>query len=271
MKHIALIELTQLCNLKCEYCFYNDYGRKSDYITIEILKKLILPETTDVYLTGGEPFLASNVVEIIKFIRDENKRVSIFSNGAILFKYAEKEFKYIIDNTNNLIITLDDFRNKYKLRGANVVDVLAGIKRVINYKKDVLEVKIAVNNYNIDFFEDTVKKLIKIGIERLSINLVHNISSSKKSFEVKNKEKLVKLFDIIEKFENYFNSNYVYNLKLFLNNQIDELVKVCKAGDDFYFINCEGKVYKCPACLDDKIEDKYKCISKECINLWEMY
>ncbi|MEG2379871.1 MAG: radical SAM protein [Bacilli bacterium] len=271
MKSTVLIEVNQLCNLRCEYCFYNDYGRKKSYITVDMVARVLKSETKKVYLTGGEPFINPDIFKIIKHLKSRQINTTVFSNGVILSNLDKLEFQNILNDLDKLIITFDDFRESYLLRSINANNILNGIKKVLSYKRDILEVKIGVNQYNVDLFRDTVKRLIEIGVKKLSINLIHNISNSKKEFEVIDREQLMKIFNVINEFNIYFDNSYINNLRKFLDGNINELVKTCKAGEGFCFINCDGNMYICPSNLENLCIDKKQCISKECINLWEMY
>jgi len=271
MKHIALIELNQLCDLQCEYCFYNDYGRKTNHITESMLNQIIVNGTTDIYLTGGEPFLNPDILKILKFINNKKMNCAVFCNGITLSKFKEDVFEIILDNIDRLIVSFDDFREDYFLRSIQPIYILNGIKKILNYKKTILEIKININNYNINEFKNTVERLIEIGVQKISINLTHDIISSTKKFEVDEKYKIINLLDIIDNYKFFFNSEFINHLKDFFDNNRNKLIKSCRAGNSFYFINCEGKDYICPAYLSDKPVQKSQCLSKECINLWEMY
>ena len=267
----ALIELNQNCNLKCEYCFYNDYGRKENYISIESFKSTIKSGTTHVYLTGGEPFINSDILKIIEYISHNKMKSTIFCNGVALSKLEQYKFNYILENITKLIITFDDFEENYSLRSIENKYILNAIKKVLEYDQNKLEVKIGVNNYNVNKFEDTVKRLIEVGVQKISINLIHNIDTSMKSFEIDDREKLNYVFSIINEFKGYFDMKHTDYLKQFLNGKTEDLVKTCKAGQSFYFVNCEAKEYMCPVYFENDNVNKSECISKKCINLWEMY
>ena len=98
MPNIAIIDY---CNLKCPYCFANDYIQNNQPKTISIeelykifnfLKKGIQPNNR-IGIIGGEPTLHPNfkeiLNEIITFSKDYHLRPpTVFSNGILLGQYS---------------------------------------------------------------------------------------------------------------------------------------------------------------------------------------
>jgi hypothetical protein len=84
------IVLTNRCDLMCWYCFF--YARRAGYVyepTIEQIREMIrvarsikpVP-TNAVQLTGGEPTLRDDLIEVIKAIREEGiEHVQLNTNG----------------------------------------------------------------------------------------------------------------------------------------------------------------------------------------------
>jgi radical SAM protein with 4Fe4S-binding SPASM domain len=84
----ALIQVTERCNLHCVHCFNssNKYGRD---IPVKAFKEVIIPRLKElqvitVTLTGGEPFIHPQIVEIIKLLRKADARVAVCTNGTLL-------------------------------------------------------------------------------------------------------------------------------------------------------------------------------------------
>lgn len=94
---MANIFLTKKCNLKCPYCFADEFvNKENDEISIENFKNAInfikQDENERIGLIGGEPTLHSKFSEILDIlINDENiKKVVIFTNGLEIDKYLEQ-------------------------------------------------------------------------------------------------------------------------------------------------------------------------------------
>lgn len=91
------IMLTYGCNLKCPYCFANEFvNKKSSYITLENFSEavefLTREDSTRIGLIGGEPTLHPQFKEFLELLIN-NHRVSeatIYTNGILLDKYIDQ-------------------------------------------------------------------------------------------------------------------------------------------------------------------------------------
>lgn len=88
------IMLTYRCNLKCPYCFANEFVNKTNTdITISNFEKavdfLTRQNETEIGLIGGEPLLHPNFHDILQSLILNNKvrGVTIYTNGILLDKY----------------------------------------------------------------------------------------------------------------------------------------------------------------------------------------
>jgi len=100
IQHITF-EITQECNLNCLYCYnyWRRNGSTSQPITFKQTKRTVkkLLDTIDfqhVTITGGEPFLADGIEEIVLAFRMKGKGVSVISNGTIA---KQSNYQTLID------------------------------------------------------------------------------------------------------------------------------------------------------------------------------
>jgi radical SAM protein with 4Fe4S-binding SPASM domain len=103
----VMLELTYSCNEMCLHCYNpgatrnktekNGRGTRKE-MTIEEYKKLIddLDElgVYKITLTGGEPFVKSEVWELLDYISSKNIAIDIFTNGQKIESYIEKLLSY---------------------------------------------------------------------------------------------------------------------------------------------------------------------------------
>lgn len=130
------------CNLSCKHCFMkssptNDllaFIKKSDVEKFITNIKDLNIGTNSIGLTGGEPFVNPEIINIVQFILEQKFKLLILTNGSKLIHKYEKELSEIIQQYGNnlqLRISLDHYTPEIhdKERGINSFNtVLTSIK-----------------------------------------------------------------------------------------------------------------------------------------------
>jgi len=82
----AVLDIIRGCNIKCNACYNSDkFKVKTLNEVIEDYKKITkLRKISTVTILGGEPLLNPDLINIIKFLKNENLSVSLFTNGLLL-------------------------------------------------------------------------------------------------------------------------------------------------------------------------------------------
>ena len=95
---------TLRCNLKCSYCglIKSDVSELSTEETFHLLEK-IRPGCQALSITGGEPLVRSDILKILKKVRDLDFRPVFFNTNALLLHKNEDILHYV----DYLIISLD--------------------------------------------------------------------------------------------------------------------------------------------------------------------
>lgn len=136
----ALLQITERCNLHCAHCFISA-GNYGDMMPIGAIRNVVIPRLKDcrvisVTLTGGEPFFHSDIIEIVRLLRNANIRVGICTNGTSISRY-QIETLAKIDNVH-LNVSLDGFRPEShgKFRGdkASFVKTIETIRHLSQYR-----------------------------------------------------------------------------------------------------------------------------------------
>ena len=112
------ITLTNRCNVNCLYCHHDGMVKSKDEMTADelytickIAKKLGVKK---IRLSGGEPLLKKDIVEIVQKIASlDFKDISMTTNGILLEKYAQDLKDAGLDRVNVSLDTLD--RKTFKL------------------------------------------------------------------------------------------------------------------------------------------------------------
>jgi len=111
---IAMISVTGYCNLKCPHCYIDACGSSEEELSLEEHKKIAnqLFESLavdnkvkyKVNLTGGEPFLNKDIIDIIKAYHNVGFDVTMSTNGLLI---KERDMSILSDMNVALSISLD--------------------------------------------------------------------------------------------------------------------------------------------------------------------
>ena len=141
------------CNLDCSYCdtsWANEKNVAYELMTKEEIYNYIKStEVTNITLTGGEPLLQAEILDLIKFLsKDERLYIEIETNGSV----SIKEF-VMIENTPKF--TID-----YKMPSSNMEDQMLidnfnyirkkdTIKFVVGSMNDLNRAKYIIDQYDL--------------------------------------------------------------------------------------------------------------------------
>lgn len=127
------ISITNRCNLKCKYCHHDGIQTKSPYeITpneiYTICKTAKSLGIERIRLSGGEPLVRKDIIEIVEKIGTLNFReLTITTNGVLLEKYAEDLKKAGLNRVNISFDTQNSEKFKYLTTRDCKEDVEKGI------------------------------------------------------------------------------------------------------------------------------------------------
>lgn len=150
------ISVTDRCNLRCCYCMpegVQDVGMKN-ILTFEEIWEIVRTGVslgiTHIRITGGEPLVRKDCVDLIRGIREISgvETITMTTNGVLLGNYGKQLKEVGVDGVNISLDTLDP-EEFYKITGKRELqEVLAGIRAV---KTAGLPVKLnAVNRKELD-------------------------------------------------------------------------------------------------------------------------
>ncbi|HIP88439.1 MAG TPA: GTP 3',8-cyclase MoaA [Thermococcus paralvinellae] len=133
------ISVTDECNLNCFYCHREGQKKGEKEMTPEEIERIVriasLLGIKKVKLTGGEPTIRRDIVEIVRRIRPYVVDLSLTTNGTVMYRLAEELKEAGLDRVNISLDTLD--REKYKkITGFDVLPrVLKGIEKSVELFK----------------------------------------------------------------------------------------------------------------------------------------
>lgn len=92
--------LTEKCNLNCYYCLQNADTRKANCIPIDYCFAKNVKSPMLFHLTGGEPFLVPNLIELVNELQSIGHYVSMNTN----LTYTPRDFSKYVNKEHFLFI-----------------------------------------------------------------------------------------------------------------------------------------------------------------------
>lgn len=244
----ATIEVTNRCNARCSYCFLEDRISSDELSTSQlhtVIDKLNESTIAMVTLTGGEPFLRSDIIEIIEHCCNANFfNVTIYSNGTVLQnKHLATIVKY-----KELIrpFRMTVFSHDEKIHDS-YMGVPGALKKILDTGKllmqDGVEVGLAVPlmDFNYKDFDTTLEYFRDLGFS-LGINLSKLINDKNDSPDMR--------YMISEEFFQSIFSRFseeririMYDTKLIDNNS----KALCQGLRSEVMIDIHGNMHPCAA------------------------
>lgn len=274
--------ITAKCNLRCQHCFYWRNINKQEELSLSEITKISknLPQFNFLLISGGEPFLRKDIVEIIKIFKNNNKilAIGIPTNGT-LTKTIIKKIKQILTINPKLDLHLYFSLDGTRLVHDEIRRVKGSFNKVIKSLNAANKLKSKYSNLNI-YINTTItsknitniKKLIAF-VNSKKQNFIDGhyfeiIRGSPRFLKMKtlNKENLRKLYDNLilpyqeklwrqrrgNKFlnillANFAKTNNCYIYKTQYNNFINGKAwsMPCLAGQSSIVINHRGDLQLC--------------------------
>ena len=180
--------ITSKCNSKCNHCFYwKNLNKNVKELTLEEIKKLSkeFNKIPEMALSGGEPFLREDIVEIYRVININNKPkfFTIPTNGLLPEKIYNKVKEMLECNFNTVLsinLSLDGTKDIHdEIRGVRgnyekVIETYNKLSLLKNdYKNLIIKITTTITNKNIKniskLIEDVKEKMPKIDFHNFEI------------------------------------------------------------------------------------------------------
>ena len=175
--------MTQKCNMHCPYCHREGETNPSTVMSVEeivhIVKIALSLGISRVKLTGGEPLLRKDILDIVEGIAELRglRDLSITTNGTFLEAMAKDLKMKGLNRVNVSLPTLnpETYRN---LRGGNLRDAIEGVRAAVEAELYPVKLNMLIlKNVNerevermIQFAERTMTILQLIELEPLNLS-----------------------------------------------------------------------------------------------------
>ncbi|MHA1506805.1 MAG: GTP 3',8-cyclase MoaA [Candidatus Asgardarchaeia archaeon] len=191
------ISVTNSCNLNCIYCHREGHIPDENEMTVDEIERIVKIAADlgfyEVKITGGEPLVRRDIVEIVSRIASDDriKDLSMTTNGTLLYKYAE-DLKEA--GLNRINVTLDTLR-----------------QHVYNFIT-------RTNSYSIEEIKKGIKKAVEVGLNPVKINVVYLKGLTEDIWEIFEFSKSVgAILQVIELIPSNVNNEFYKNFHSSLN------------------------------------------------------
>lgn len=160
------ISITDRCNLRCVYCMPEegiDCLKHEEILSFEEIYRIVKAASTlgvkKIKLTGGEPLVRRNMVELVRLLKEKAKmeQVTLTTNGVLLPAMAHSLKKAGITAINISLDTLDEEQFTAITRRNRLKDVLDGMKACIQEGIPVKINCVPVREFNDDQLMDIAR------------------------------------------------------------------------------------------------------------------
>ena len=249
--------VTYRCNARCSMCNrYKAPSKPEEEISIETIRKL--PKMYFTNITGGEPFIRTDLKDIVRELYKKPDRIVISTNGFFTDRIVDlcKEFPQIgirisiegLEKTNNEIRGLQDgYQRGYKtlktLRKMGMKDVGFGMTVQDKNAPDLVPLYEISNKMGMEFATASLHNSFYFVEAK---NIIHDRPMVAKNFENLVNE-LLRSNSPKKWFRAYFNHgliNYIYGQKRLLP---------CDMSFDTFFIDPYGDVMPCNGTKDKEV------------------
>lgn len=134
------LSITDMCNFRCRYCLPDGYKEisRDHFLSLNEIHRLVKAFSQagcqKIRLTGGEPTLRSDFIDIVKVIRQvpQIKTIAVTTNGYRMKRDVQHWYDAGLTSINLSIDSLDA-RQFYQITGQNkLVQIMSGIDAAFN-------------------------------------------------------------------------------------------------------------------------------------------
>jgi len=175
---------TMRCNLRCSFCYLRDVLNKGDEeLPFEELKALVeqvAKHRPSFFITGGEPLMRPDLVDIVREIKKHGMFVGINSNGTLLTR--EKADALISAGLDYLCVSIDGNRETHdRIRGTKgAFDKAANnLKYFCSRKNDThVLINCTICRDNLGQPDSVIKVAKRTGVDELTLQHLSYLSDS---------------------------------------------------------------------------------------------
>lgn len=270
-----ILEVTRSCNLECTHCIESGSSKITELSTKEmfdLLEELHMLKVYRIVLTGGEPLVRNDLIEIVKKCTEKKIRTIIFTNGTLI----SEDFLSQVKDLNVLIrFSIDgaDADTHDKIRGkGNFEKTITAMKLCRQFGLDI-GTATTVTSLNFDQYFKILELSKGLGSKEIELSEVlpkGNASLNKDLLLNQDQLEQLRVYNLMvsnkeESFRRGMGFDRMNQFPIKLNHQRKYS---CNAGISTCFISADGSVYPCTLF---KEYPEFKCgniTEKSFLDIW---
>jgi SynChlorMet cassette radical SAM/SPASM protein ScmF len=173
--------LTKGCNLACRHCWlapkFDPHGDKQPVLPLELFKQAIeeaMPlGLSGVKLTGGEPLLHPNLLDMLRFLKQKRLKLTLETNGLLYTQEIAAEISKLDEPFVSISLDGADAATHDKIRGVKGAfsKATAAVRNLSDcgLKPQVI---MSVMQSNVDQLEGVIKLAEDLGATSVKFNII---------------------------------------------------------------------------------------------------
>lgn len=164
MADFGYIQIIRVCNQKCLFCSNPSSG---DVMSLDMIKKIILrykkDELAGVLLTGGEPTMHPDLIDIIKYCTENEFACKVITNGQRL-AYPQYLRALFVAGLRQLHVSIyshkKNIQNELTQNSGAIDNLKKAFANLASYPELTLNINITINSRNQDHLHEVVKWVV---------------------------------------------------------------------------------------------------------------
>lgn len=278
--------LTDECQSKCKHCYRDSIPSfLSGDERLSITENIARSSVYWVSLTGGEPLIIPEVIDIARILKNHNKKVTITTNGYLLNKFVREIINIKLDAVH---ISVDSHRGKVHdyLRNTpglfdKIHNTILEIRKHRSFKRPAVKLRCTISKINylemIDYVKFWKEKVDAIHFQPIVNNSINRVRDKNLMFTQEDEVLFRNILSRLQREYTFFRNMY-YSLMpdyIFNRRELHERLsyKCLLVSSSGLYILPDGNVVSCYGrreeilgnVKNDSISDIWK--SKKTINL----